>query len=288
MVALEFTKVEGLGNDFLLLDRRDASVAEIEAELTLLARVAAAVCHRRTGVGGDGILVLGPPQVAGHDASMWVVNHDGSRPEMCGNGLRCVALVAAGPGQHVMTIDTDAGPRRCKVTAVHADAGMVEVDMGPGRSLGERSLAAGEGHAFDAVSMGNPHAVAFVGAKEDPEALARRIGPLVERAPEFPEGTNVELARVEPDGSVTLWVWERGCGITDACGTGACATVVAGARRGLLPTDAPVTVHLPGGPLEIQVPADPIAGVRMRGPARVAFRGRLALRADPAASSGLD
>jgi diaminopimelate epimerase len=277
MVELEFTKVEGLGNDFLLLDRRRDEVAAIEAELTTLAGLAPEVCHRRTGVGGDGILVLGPPRVAGHDASMWVVNHDGSRPEMCGNGLRCVALVAAGPGRHVLTIDTDAGPRRCEVIAERSDAGEVEVDMGPGRSLGERRPAAGEGRTFDAVSMGNPHAVAFVGAHEDPEALARRIGPGVERAPEFPEGTNVELARVRPDGSVRLWVWERGCGITEACGTGACATAVAGVRRGLLPADVPVVVWLPGGPLEVRVPADPTAGVRMRGPARVVFGGRLAL-----------
>lgn len=277
MLALELTKVEGLGNDFLLLDRRGASVAAIEAELTTLATRAPALCHRRTGVGGDGILVLGPPRTAGHDASMWVVNHDGSRPEMCGNGLRCVALVAAGVGRHVITIDTDAGPRRCEVIAERAEAGDVEVDMGPGRSLGERSPTAGEGRTFDAVSMGNPHAVAFVGPGEDPEALARRIGPGVERAREFPEGTNVELARVRPDGSVLLWVWERGCGITEACGTGACATVVAGVRRGLLPTDVPVTVQLPGGPLEIRVPADETAGVRMRGPARVVFHGRLGL-----------
>jgi len=274
MAALEFTKVEGLGNDFLLLDRRGDSVASIEAELTTLRGLAPAVCHRRTGVGGDGILVLGPPRVAGHDASMWVVNFDGSRPEMCGNGLRCVALVAAGVGRHELVVDTDAGPRRCVVTAERTEHGEVEVDMGPGRSLGEKAPVAGEGRTFDAVSMGNPHAVAFVGLSEDPEALARRIGPGVERSPEFPEGTNVELARVEPDGGVRLWVWERGCGITDACGTGACATAVAGARRGLLPTEVPVTVHLPGGPLEIRVPSDPEAGVRMRGPARVVFRGR--------------
>lgn len=276
MVELAFTKVEGLGNDFLLLDRRGVSVAAIEAELTTLAGLAPAVCHRRTGVGGDGILVLGPPRVAGHDASMWVVNHDGSRPEMCGNGLRCVALVAAGVGRHVLTIDTDAGPRRCAVTADGAEHGEVEVDMGPGASLGERTPTVGEGRTFDAVSMGNPHAVAFVAATEDPEALARRIGPGVERAPEFPEGTNVELARVEPDGGVRLWVWERGCGITEACGTGACATAVAGVRRGLLPTDVPITVHLPGGPLEVRVPAAAEAGVLMRGPARVVFRGTLA------------
>lgn len=277
MLALELTKVEGLGNDFLLLDRRGASVAAIEAELTTLATLAPTLCHRRTGVGGDGILVLGPAQVAGHDASMWVVNADGSRPEMCGNGLRCLALVAAGAGRHVITIDTDAGPRRCEVIAAHAEAGDVEVDMGPGRSLGARSPAEGEGRTFDAVSMGNPHAVAFVGPDEDPEALARRIGPGVERARAFPEGTNVELARVRPDGSVLLWVWERGCGITEACGTGACAAVVAGVRRGLLPAEVPVKVELPGGALEICVPADEAAGVHMRGPARVVFRGRVGL-----------
>jgi diaminopimelate epimerase len=275
MAALEFTKVEGLGNDFLLLERRGGSLAEVEGELAMLAELAPRVCDRRTGVGGDGILVLGPPRVAGHDASMWVVNHDGSRPEMCGNGLRCVALVVAGGGQHAVTIDTDAGVRRCAVTAERAEAGEVEVDMGPGRWLGEQVPAAGDGRSFDAVSMGNPHAVVFVGPHEDPEALARRIGPGVERAPEFPEGTNVELARVQADGSVLLWVWERGCGITQACGTGACATAVAAVRRGLRPADAPIPVHLPGGMLEIRVPSDPTAGVRMRGPARVVFFGRL-------------
>lgn len=274
MAAIEFTKVEGLGNDFLLVDRRRDSVEAIEHALPELGTLAPYACHRRTGVGGDGILVLGPPRVAGHDASMWVVNHDGSRPEMCGNGLRCVALVVAGPGAHVVTIDTDAGPRRCTVTAQMERAGEVEVDMGPGVCQGERRPAAGEGRTFDGVSMGNPHAVTFVEPGEDPEALARRIGPGVERAPELPGGTNVELARVEPDGSVLLWVWERGCGITQACGTGACATAVAAARRGLVPTDVPVTVRLPGGALEIRVPADPAAGVHMRGPARLVFTGR--------------
>ncbi|MCA9709908.1 MAG: diaminopimelate epimerase [Myxococcales bacterium] len=276
MVTLAFHKVEGLGNDFVLLDRREATVAEVEVALPTLATLAPQVCHRRTGVGGDGILVLGPPRVAGHRASMWVINHDGSRPEMCGNGLRCVALVAAGAGEHAFTIDTDAGPRRCWLTAATAEAGEVEVDMGPGRWLGQRRPEAGEGRVFDAISMGNPHAVAFVEAHEDPETLARRLGPGVEVSPEFPEGTNVELCRVRDD-DLLLWVWERGCGITDACGTGACATVVAAARQGRVPFDAPILVRLPGGPLEIRAPADPTAGVRMRGPARVVFGGTMTL-----------
>lgn len=275
MTGLPFVKVEGLGNDFLLVDRRDATVQAIETELVALAERAPRACHRRTGVGADGILVLGPPRVAEHDASMWVVNFDGSRPEMCGNGLRCVALWAAGAGEHALVVDTDAGPLRCRVSAPSPLAGTVEVDMGPGRSLGERTPAAGGGRVFDAVSMGNPHAIAFTEPGEDPEALARTVGPGIERDPAFPEGTNVELCRVEPEG-LRLWVWERGCGITEACGTGACATAVAAARRGLVPTDVPITVFLPGGPLEIRVPASPDAGVHMLGPARVVFRGELA------------
>ncbi len=276
MAHLRFIKVEGLGNDFLVLDRRDATVESVEAELSSLMELAPRACHRRTGVGGDGILVLGPPRVTGHDASMWVVNHDGSRPEMCGNGLRSVALVAAGAGEHALTIDTDAGPRLCQVVAPSAREADVDVDMGPGQSLGERTPSAADGRTFDAVSMGNPHAIAFTTEGEDPETLARTIGPGVERDPVFPEGTNVELCRVEPEG-LRLWVWERGCGITEACGTGACATAVAAVRRGLAPADTPVTVFLPGGPLEIRVPADPAAGVRMRGPARVVFEGQLTL-----------
>ncbi len=203
---------------------------------------------------------------------------------MCGNGIRCIALLwaaADGPGEHRLTIDTDAGPRRCQVLARSALAGEVEVEMGPGVSLGTRTPAAGEGRTFDAVSMGNPHAVAFVGDDEDPEALARRLGPSLERDPDFPEGTNVEFCKVEsePEG-LRLWVWERGCGITDACGTGACATAVAAARRGLCAFDGPVVVRLPGGPLSIVVPTDPEAQVRMRGPARVVFEGRLAIHAE--------
>ncbi|MEM9459513.1 MAG: diaminopimelate epimerase [Myxococcota bacterium] len=276
MVDLAFTKVEGLGNDFLLLDRRETSVAQIQDELTALTALAPRACHRRTGVGADGILVLGPPRLPEHDGSMWVVNHDGSRPEMCGNGLRCLALVAAGAGDHAITIDTDAGPRHCQLTAPSTEAGHVDVDMGAGQWLGERTPHAGEGRVFDAVSIGNPHAVALTGPDENPEALARRLGPGIERAPEFPEGTNVEFCRVEPEG-LRLWVWERGVGITEACGTGACATAVAAARRGRVPFDTPIAVHLPGGSLEIRAPADPDAGVRMRGPARVVFRGHMTL-----------
>jgi diaminopimelate epimerase len=265
-------KVEGLGNDFVLLDWLDRSPADVSEALDTLRGVAPAVCDRRRGVGADGLLILGPPSTAGADASMWVVNHDGSRPEMCGNGLRCVALYAGQQlARDVLVIDTDAGPKTCRVEA--GTPALVQVDMGAGARLGVHTPAAAEGRAFIAVSMGNPHAIVFVEAGEDPETLARSLGPQVEVAPEFPDRTNVEFARLEQDGSLTLWVWERGVGITEACGTGACAAACAACWLGLCPLDSPIRITLPGGPLEITVPADRNQGVQMRGPARLVFHG---------------
>ena len=268
--ALPFLKVEGLGNDFLLIDLRPsdrvAAAAYHEPWLAELQARAPALCDRRTGVGADGLLLVTPPLHPDAAGTMLVINHDGSRPEMCGNGLRCVARYLArdlpAPTAPFL-VDTDAGPRRCQV---HGE--QVEVDMGPALALGAPTVA---GRHFAAYSLGNPHAVAFVGADEDPEQLARTLGPLVERDPQFPARTNVEFARREPDGSLTLWVWERGCGITAACGTGACATLAAAVAHGLAPADQPVRVQLPGGPLTIRLTAD---RVWMTGPARFVFAGQ--------------
>lgn len=274
---LPFLKVEGLGNDFLLIDLlrpaegpRPAHEAHLPSRpdpdalarwIAKLQARAPALCDRRTGVGGDGLLLVTPPLAPTSAGTMLVLNHDGSRPEMCGNGLRCVARYLAQDAAP-FTIDTDAGPRRCQVRG-----DQVEVDMGPAQFLGPRDVA---GRRFAAFSLGNPHAVAFVAPHEDPEQLARTLGPLVERDPQFPARTNVEFARVEPDGSLTLWVWERGCGITAACGTGACATLAAAVAAGLAPADRPVRVQLPGGPLTIRLTTD---RVWMTGPARFGFRG---------------
>lgn len=273
-----FLKVEGLGNDFVLLDLRDRDPSAFEAEARRRSAQASALCDRRRGIGGDGLLLVGPAQQPGHDATMRVINFDGSVPQMCGNGLRCVALLlAADLGRPITIVDTDAGPRRCEArprgVAGPGLVGEVDVDMGPGRDLGPVS-AASFSRPFAAVSMGNPHAVAFTGPGEDPEALARAHGPSVEIDPAFPEGTNVEFCRVDGD-ALVLWVWERGCGITAACGTGACATAFAAAHSGLARFDAPIGVSLPGGRLEITVPSDDRAGIRMRGPARVVFSGEL-------------
>lgn len=265
-MSLSFVKVEGLGNDFLLLDLRQSAL-----ELEALAERAPALCDRRLGVGGDGLLVVAPPRTPGAAGAMIVINHDGSRPEMCGNGLRCVALFLAAADPEVL-VDTDAGPRACRVLrrAPDGQRGEVEVDMGPALQLGHHRIADRD---FFAVSMGNPHVVTFVGPGEDPGALARELGPGIERDPRFPDRTNVEFARLEPDGSLTLWVWERGCGITAACGTGACATVAAAARQGLVAPDAALRVQLPGGPLQLRLTGD---RVWMTGPARQVFRGQIA------------
>lgn len=265
-VALAFVKAEGLGNDFVVVDGRTGDTAAL---LVALQAAAPRICDRHRGVGADGVLVIAPPTAATAQARMIVFNADGSRPQMCGNGLRCVALLLAQGGPARATIETDAGLRECEV-----DGERVRVDMGPAERLGHVRPGPANGRSFARVSMGNPHAVAFVERGEDPELMARTLGPVIERDDDFPEGTNVELARVEPDGRITLWVWERGCGITAACGTGACATVAAAVDAELVPADRPVVVALPGGELEITVPSVAGAGVRMSGPARLVFDGR--------------
>ncbi len=269
---LPFTKVEGLGNDFVLVDWRGR--AYTPAELQGLATIAPRVCDRRRGVGADGILVVTDhPQAR---AQMIVINHDGSRPEMCGNGLRCVAsFVATKPES--FDVQTDAGRLRCLVH-IHQDQkiheSQVEIDMGLASSHGIHTLDRCPGFQFHSVSIGNPHAITFV-TDSDLTALARRHGPIVECDPLFPDRTNVEFARVTSvDGrpEIELAVWERGCGLTQACGTGACATAFAAVQARHLAPDCDVRVHLPGGTLVIRVPSD-AQGVRMTGPARQVFAG---------------
>lgn len=278
---LAFRKVEGLGNDFVLLDGLDVDEATLARDVAWVQAAASRLCDRRTGIGADGILIVGPGQRG--DAAMIVINFDGSRPEMCGNGLRCVAaFVAERRGVNALNIETDAGLRACRILGEDAGVVSVSVDMGPAARLGIRRPAAGVGLAFVAISMGNPHAVCFV-EHEDPESFARTLGPAIERDPVFaPKKTNVEFARVEPDGSITLWVWERGVGITSACGTGACATAAAAVDLGLLAADRPIAVRLPGGSLSITVPGDASEPVVMSGPARQVFSGVV----DPLSVSG--
>lgn len=276
-MPLPFTKVEGLGNDFVLVDLR-ADGPACAPDLDSLRARAPQLCDRRRGVGGDGLLLVTASEIAEAEAAMVVINFDGSRPEMCGNGLRCVAAhVGARAGLVAgarLAIETDAGLLGCELETLATVDGPffaeVRVDMGPAERRGETTL---EGRRFVDVSMGNPHAICFVEADPDIDEL-RTLGPLVEDHPAYaPARTNVEFARVVGPERIILWVWERGVGLTQACGTGACATAVAAADAGLVAYDRPVEVRLPGGKLTIVVPSDRSQGVRMAGPAREVFRG---------------
>jgi diaminopimelate epimerase len=252
--------------------------------------VVRAICDRRFGVGADGVLAILPSAIG--DARMRVLNADGSEAEMCGNGIRCVAkvLYESDPTMRrpILRIETGAGLLECGLSATSGVVESVEVDMGrprlsrdeiplsPGgssRALREAIGARDREFWFTAVSMGNPHAVIFVGDRDaeagDLRALAETYGPTLEVADRFPRRTNVEFARVR-GGEIDLVVWERGSGLTLACGTGACATVVAAVLEDRLAAGIETPVHLPGGTLIITV-AKGLTNVVMRGPARVVF-----------------
>jgi diaminopimelate epimerase len=197
---------------------------------------------------------------------MIVQNADGSRPEMCGNGLRCVAVhvVRQQGAASSIVIDTDAGPRGCEVSGDE-----VRIDMGVAREDGDIEIdVLGRTLTLARVDMGNPHAITF---DDLGESAFAELGPRVATHPAFPAGTNFEVARRRPDGSLDVVVWERGVGPTLACGTGACAVVVRACRLGFVPYGREVAVHLPGGALSITVDAS--LRVSMRGPARRVFVG---------------
>jgi diaminopimelate epimerase len=260
--GLPFDKYEGLGNDFILIESND--------EASITPARAAELCDRRFGIGADGVLLVLPPRRTGCAARMRVLNADGSLPEMCGNGVRCVALhVAEARGQHggTVRIETDAGERACALE----DDGGVTVDMGIVRVLGERAVEIdGRSVVVSLADAGNPHAVLFGAfSLQDVEHL----GPRLATHPAFPRGTNVELACVLSDG-IDLVVWERGVGITMACGTGACATVAVACAKELVVRGRPHAVRLPGGRLDVTI--DAAGRATMRGPARHVFAGTIA------------
>jgi len=263
VARVSFKKYEGLGNDFI--------VADLPAD-RLPPGAVERLCDRHFGVGADGVLLVGPPRSSGAAATMIVLNADGSRPEMCGNGIRCVALHLAtrtATAELDVVIDTDAGPRSCKVRGAE-----VEVEMGELVDLGAVEIPlGGRKHRLARISNGNPHAITFepYDAGEIDE-----IGPRISRAIVFPGGTNVEFARLADDGSIDLVVWERGVGRTLACGTGACATVGAACVARQRSFDEFVEVRLPGGQLRILIRRDSLRAT-MRGPARLVFEGEVTI-----------
>lgn len=271
---MKFTKYSGLGNDFILVN---GFKEKIKDPFT----AAQKLCDRHLGIGADGLVLVLPSESA--DLCMKIFNSDGSEAEMCGNASRCVPLFARKEGltdKTTLTLETLAGPIKTEIKDSHL--GLVSVDMGVPRLLRGQIPMTGDptDTAVDvplevggavrygtAVSMGNPHFVMF--GPDVEYAQLRELGPLVEKNPAFPAKTNVEFVTVIDPQTVRMRVWERGAGITRACGTGACASVVAAVINGK--TERRVTVKLDGGDLLIDWPEQ--KNIFMTGPAEEIFEG---------------
>jgi diaminopimelate epimerase len=259
---MRFTKMHGVGNDFIVLDP-----GEVEgADLPDLAR---RICDRHFGVGADGILVPAPSEIA--DLKMVYLNSDGSPSEMCGNGLRCLARYARDfeiVENDSLTVETGAGVKK----VVLYEDGSSRVDMGTPGLDSEVELY---GFTFLRISMGNPHAVAFLGSETEVEKLdLGTVGPPVEKNPLFPEGTNVEFAcpRQGSRHEVRMRIWERGAGETLASGSGSCATAVAAIHNRL--AESPTSVRMDGGSVKISWEGEE-EPVYMTGPAEYVCEGEL-------------
>jgi len=291
-VNIPFVKVQGAGNDFVLVDATRPGTGS--DDIAAWRAAAPAVCERHAGVGADGILLLLPSEVAA--VRMVVINADGSVAQMCGNGIRCVARYWHDAGRMVgdaLQVETGAGILRPE----RVSSGHIRVAMGKPRLARQEIPMTGppddvvldehlEGTALriSAVSMGNPHAVTFLPELED--FHFGLLGPVLSGHKRFPEGVNANFARVRDRAAIDLRVWERGVGPTLACGTGACAAAVAGILTGRL--DREVLVSLPGGTLRIEWDGE--GAVYMTGPAEPVFAGQLPaalLEASPAPAAAL-
>jgi diaminopimelate epimerase len=270
MHTVAFRKMHGLGNDFVVLDAR-------AKRLALDAAAARAIADRHTGIGCDQIIVIEQPHQPGADARLRILNADGSEAEACGNATRCVArLIAGESGARQVRLETAAG----LLNAVVRPDGLVAVDMGAARTdwrdiplardtdTLEAEIAAGPLRGPVCTNIGNPHATFFV---PDADAIdLAELGPLLEHDELFPDRANIGVATVVDRKHIRLRVWERGAGLTRACGSGACAALVAAHRRGL--TGGHATVTLAGGDLDI-LWRESDGHVVMTGPAAFVFDG---------------
>ena len=273
---MKFWKMHGLGNDYVVIDNRDAKIGDREA-----GELALKLCKRRFSVGADGVLYVSNSTVA--DVKMRIFNADGSEAEMCGNGIRCFAKYCYEKDiarKSEIIVETLAGIKRTWLTVENGVVKSVMVDMGvpelerskipmagEGKFVNETLQVDGEVYKVTCLSVGNPHCIIFVDAVDD--FPVERVGSEIENHRLFPNRTNVEFAQVLSENEVKLRVWERGCGETLACGTGACATVVAGNL--LQKFGGKVQVHLLGGDLTIEY-ADSLL---MTGAAEKVFEGTL-------------
>jgi diaminopimelate epimerase len=283
-MTLQFIKMEGLGNDFLLVDCDDV------AESDYVKSRVRAICDRRMGAGADGVICVLPPSVPNANFRMRIFNADGGEAEMCGNGVRCVGeyLRVTNRPMDKFALDTLAGLIEIEFAGEDDTGGRYRVNMGVPRlvpddipvvlaNLDDKNFVMKEISVLDktfkvtAVSMGNPHAVIY--DEELSDELVLKYGPAVQRHTFFPKSVNVEFVKVISDDEIRMRVYERGCGETLACGTGACAAVVSGVINGMNGND--VIVHLTGGILKISWDGDKAHPVYMEGPARTVFSGTM-------------
>ena len=278
MTRRHFEKLEGTGNDFIVVDNRDGQYDDWIPQTP-------ALCDRHFGIGADGLILV--ENSDRFDTKMRIINADGSEPEMCGNGVRCFAKFVVDHqivSSDTFSVETLAGEIVPTVIKENGEVVSVKVDMGApileaakvpvttvssGRCVDEAVSVMEETHRYTAVSMGNPHAVVFV------ESTAKvdlpKLGPYWESFEQFPERINTEFVEVVSRTHAKMRVWERGAAETLACGTGACATLVAGVLTERL--DRQATISLPGGDLEIEWPEDG-ASVWMTGPVKTVFFGQ--------------
>lgn len=259
---MHFTKMHGLGNDYLyVFGEVPENIKELSIKLS----------ERHFGAGSDGMIYISPSKVA--DFKMCIFNADGSEAKMCGNGIRCVGKYVYDKGYTDKThlkIETLSGIKTLELYVTCRKVKQVSVEMGKTECFEDISvLADGKQIGLTPVSVGNPHAVIFV---EDVENEPITVtGPIIEHDENFPDGVNVEFVQVVDDNTLRMRVWERGSGVTMACGTGACASVRAAVKKGYVRENEFVTVKLDGGDLKIKVNGD--GSVIMSGPAEFVYEG---------------
>ena len=263
---MHFTKMHGLGNDYLYV------YGEVPHDI---ARLSQRLSDRHFGAGSDGMIYISPSRVA--DFRMRIFNADGSEAMMCGNGIRCVGKYVYDKGytdETHLTVETLSGIRTLDLDVRAGSVRSAAVDMGKAVVKEDRCLSVGDKTVEGMpVSVGNPHFVVFV--EKIGEARPEVLGPLIEKHEAFPEGVNVEFVEVTGGDRLRMRVWERGSGITMACGTGACASAAAAVRKGFCRESLPIQVELDGGILEITVAPD--GSVRMAGPAESVYEGEIVL-----------
>lgn len=261
-MMLHFTKMQGLGNDYLYV------FGEVPENIVELCKK---LSDRHFGAGSDGMIYISSSPVA--DFRMRIFNADGSEATMCGNGIRCVGKYVYDKGytdKTILTVETLSGVKTLHLHVIGGKVKTVAVEMGSAQANDDISLPVdGKQIVCTPVSVGNPHAVVFVENAET--APVKTLGAQIDHAPAFPGGVNVEFVQVISSTELRMRVWERGSGVTMACGTGACAAVAAAVEKGFCPSDTPIFVRLDGGTLEIAVSQN--GQVTMTGPAEFVYEG---------------